>query len=51
MQRTRLIYEEDMKLPTRKSLENPEIIDLYKKFYDHPNSAKAHKYLHTHYHP
>ena len=41
------LYEEDENLPLRLCHENPEIISIYKKFLDYPNSQKAEKYLHT----
>ncbi|MBN2111818.1 iron hydrogenase small subunit, partial [Candidatus Woesearchaeota archaeon] len=43
------IYEEDSKLPLRKSHENPLVKQIYKEFLDHPLSEKAEKLLHTRY--
>lgn len=38
-----------MDLPLRKSHENPEITELYKKFLKNPLSENSHHLLHTHY--
>lgn len=43
------LYEDDDKGTWRKSHENPEIIDLYSKHLEAPNSHKAHELLHTSY--
>lgn len=48
-QRAKAIYEEDKRLPLRKSHKNPEVAQLYEEFLGSPNSAKAHELLHTHY--
>jgi len=48
-ERAKALYEEDKKMPLRKSHKNPEIIALYKDFLGEPNSHKAHELLHTHY--
>lgn len=47
--RKRAIYEEDRKLPVRKSHENPYIAQIYDEFLEKPLSQKAHKLLHTGY--
>ncbi len=39
----------DRNLPIRKSHENPEIIQMYEDFFEHPVSEKAHELLHTSY--
>ncbi len=49
--RARAIYEEEKKLPVRKSHENPEIKQLYKEFLGKPLSKVSHKLLHTQYTP
>ena len=43
------IYEEDKKMPVRKSHKNPYIIKIYKEFLKEPNGHLSHKLLHTHY--
>jgi iron-only hydrogenase group A len=43
------LYDDDEKGQWRKSHENPEIIDLYEKHLEKPNSHKAHEILHTTY--
>ena len=43
------LYQDDNKSQFRKSHENPEIIDLYNKHLEKPNSHKAHELLHTTY--
>ena len=48
-ERTRLIYQEDMDLPLRKSHENPEVTDLYKQFLKEPLGHNSHHYLHRTY--
>jgi len=48
-QRARAIYKEDLKMPLRKSHENPAIVKLYNDFLGEPGSKKAHDLLHTHY--
>lgn len=48
-QRAAAIYKEDIKMPLRKSHENPDIIKLYEEFLGEPGSPKAHQLLHTHY--
>jgi NADH-quinone oxidoreductase subunit G/NADP-reducing hydrogenase subunit HndD len=47
--RMQAIYQEDRKLPLRKSHENPVVQKIYKEFLEKPLSTKAHKLLHTHY--
>ncbi len=48
-ERKNAIYQVDKDLPIRKCHESPFMIKLYKDFLNEPNSAKAHKYLHTTY--
>jgi iron-only hydrogenase group A len=48
-ERAKALYEEDKKMPLRKSHKNPEIIALYEEYLGEPNSHKAHELLHTHY--
>ena len=43
------LYTKDEALATRKSHENPEIVALYKEFYDKPLSNLAEEMLHTSY--
>ncbi len=47
--RKNAIYGIDENSEIRKSHENPFIMKLYSDFLKEPNSAIAHKYLHTHY--
>ena len=47
--RMQAIYEEDKKLPIRKSHENPYIQKIYADFLGEPLSEKAHHLLHTSY--
>jgi NADH-quinone oxidoreductase subunit G/NADP-reducing hydrogenase subunit HndD len=47
--RMQAIYQEDRKLPLRKSHENPIVQKIYKEYLDKPLSKKSHKLLHTHY--
>lgn len=47
--RKQAIYEQDQKLPIRKSHENPYIKQIYDEFLGEPLSPKAHKLLHTKY--
>ena len=47
--RAQALYSEDERQEIRQSHNNPQIIELYEKFLDEPNSHKAHKLLHTHY--
>lgn len=47
--RMNAIYEEDRKLPIRKSHENPVVKAIYKDFLGKPLSTKAEKILHTKY--
>lgn len=49
--RANALYEADKKLPIRKSHENPVVKKVYDEFLEKPGSEKAHKLLHTHYHP
>ena len=48
-ERAKAIYEEDKKLPIRKSHKNPDIAKVYKEFLGKPNGHLSHKLLHTHY--
>lgn len=48
-ERQRAIYEEDKKLPLRKSHENPYVKALYEDYIKEPLSAEAHRLLHTKY--
>ena len=47
--RMKAIYQQDAKLPLRKSHENPVVKAIYKEFLGKPLSKKAHKLLHTKY--
>lgn len=47
--RAEAIYEEEKRLPVRKSHESPEIKQVYSEFLGEPNSEKAHQLLHTTY--
>jgi NADP-reducing hydrogenase subunit HndD len=47
--RQKAIYEEDRRLPLRKSHENPYIIKLYEEYLGHPMSELSHELLHTKY--
>jgi NADH-quinone oxidoreductase subunit G/[NiFe] hydrogenase diaphorase moiety small subunit len=50
--RARAIYAEDSAYETRKSHENPAIVQLYNEFLtDGPCGHQSHKLLHTHYLP
>ncbi len=49
--RANALYLEDQSKALRVSHKNPQIIELYEKFLDEPNSHKAHELLHTHYTP
>lgn len=49
-ERQRAIYEEDCRLPIRKSHENPYVQQLYKEFLGEPLGEKSHQLLHTQYH-
>jgi len=42
------LYEDDRRLPLRKSHENPEIQAIYRDFLGEPGGHKSHKLLHTH---
>ena len=48
-ERQRAIYEEDKKLPLRKSHENHYVKALYEDYLKEPLSAEAHRLLHTKY--
>ncbi len=43
------LYDADVHNPIHKSHDNPEIIRLYEKWLEKPNSRTAHELLHTHY--
>ena len=47
--RAMAIYEEDRRLPKRKSHENPFIDKIYKEFLEEPLGEKSHHLLHTTY--
>ena len=47
--RAQALYKEDEGRPIRQSHNNPQIIELYEKFLEEPNSHKAHELLHTTY--
>jgi len=47
--RIQALYAEEMGMEIRKAHENPDLIELYNVFLDHPLSKKAHDLLHTHY--
>ncbi len=47
--RAKAIYEEDKRLPIRKSHENPFITEIYKEFLKEPLGEKSHHLLHTKY--
>ena len=49
-ERQRAIYEEDKKLPIRKSHENIYVQKLYEEYLGEPLSEKSHRLLHTTYH-
>lgn len=49
LKRIQAIYDEDKRLPLRKSHENPVVKQIYKEFLEKPLSHKAHKLLHTKY--
>ncbi len=43
------IYREDEGKTLRKSHENPDILEIYAEFFEHPLSHNSHNLLHTHY--
>ena len=47
--RAQALYSEDERQTLRQSHNNPQIIELYKKFLGEPNSHLAHELLHTTY--
>ena len=47
--RAKALYSEDERQAIRQSHNNPQIIELYDKFLEKPNSHLAHKLLHTTY--
>ena len=47
--RAKALYTEDERQAIRQSHNNPQIIELYDKFLEKPNSHLAHKLLHTTY--
>ena len=50
-ERAKSLYQEDRKMFTRKSHNNPAVKKLYKEFLGMANGKQAHKLLHTHYTP
>lgn len=49
-ERAKALYDEDVRLPIRKSHKNSVVMDvLYGEFFGEPGSEKAHHLLHTHY--
>ncbi len=48
-QRLEAIYEEEKRLPVRKSHENPYVQQCYEEFLGEPLGEMSHKLLHTHY--
>lgn len=50
-QRIAGLYADDAKQQIRMSHQNPFIQKIYEDFLEKPGSHKAHKYLHTKYHP
>lgn len=48
-ERAKALYEEDAKMPERKSHKNSEVMTLYKEYLGEPNGHLAHELLHTHY--
>jgi NADP-reducing hydrogenase subunit HndD len=50
-ERGKALYQEDKNKVLRKSHENAYISQLYKDFLGEPAGKKAHRLLHTHYHP
>ena len=51
LKRIDAIYKEDEGKKIRKSHENPFVQQIYKEYFDYPNSEKAHHFLHTCYTP
>ncbi|KAB2953354.1 2Fe-2S iron-sulfur cluster binding domain-containing protein [Heliorestis acidaminivorans] len=49
IERLKALYKADKGSTWRKSHENPTIKELYNKFFEKPNSKKAHELLHTAY--
>lgn len=49
--RASVLYNADKAMYARRSHNNGSVIDVYNTYLDAPNSEKAHKLLHTHYHP
>jgi iron only hydrogenase large subunit-like protein len=47
--RIEAIFREDEGKAMRKSHENPEVMELYAKYFEKPLSHKSHELLHTHY--
>jgi NADH-quinone oxidoreductase subunit G/NADP-reducing hydrogenase subunit HndD len=48
-ERAKALYEEDLKMPERKSHKNSQVMELYKEYLGEPNGQLAHELLHTHY--
>lgn len=51
MARMKAIYKEDELKASRKSHENPDVVKIYREFFEKPLSHKSHSFLHTHYRP
>jgi NADH-quinone oxidoreductase subunit G len=49
--RSRGLYREDKYIQLINPMENPAVKNLYEKWLGHPSGTKAHKLLHTEYHP
>lgn len=47
--RAKALYQLDETMPVRKSHENKAVQTLYREFFSHPGSHKAHEVLHTSY--
>lgn len=48
-ERRKALYNEDKRLPHRKSHQNPYVKQVYEEYLEKPGSEKAHHLLHTHY--
>ena len=48
-ERAKAIYDTDKETKLRKSHENPAITEIYKEYFEKPNSHKSHNILHTTY--
>lgn len=49
-ERRKALYNEDIRLPIRKSHENPYVKLVYETYLGEPLGERSHKLLHTHYH-